>query len=198
MLQLPSGRSLWSNLSVAAQGVRQGWPLLDSVVVRTQIDRRQDPRNPLRTLKLSNGVMSDPFALPARGGWDPSGLNGLVVDGQRVFAVFGERVVRFDASGDVLGADIISDERDYKWLLPTDDRLVLISRSDSRQTRVPGQTGRRTEHTYRLYALSDNCKLIGDAVELEAVSQRFERAVVIDGWIVLSSRTLTVAIPAPY
>ncbi len=198
MLQLPSGRSLWSNLSAAARGVRQGWPLLDSVVVRTQIDRRQDPRNPLRTLKLSNGVMSDPFALPARGGWDPSGLNALVVDGQRVFALFGERVVRFDASGDVLGADIISDERDYKWLLPTDDRLVLISRSDTSQPTVPGQRGRRTQHTYRLYTLSDNCKLISDAVELERVSERFERAAVIDGWVVLSSRSQTVFIPAPY
>ncbi len=178
--------------------MRQGWPLWDSVVVRTQIDRRQNPRNPLQAIKLSNGTMSDPFALPARGGWDPAGLNELIVDGQRVFAVFGERVVRFDASGDVLGADIISDERDYKWLLPTDDRLVLISRSDSRQTPVPGQRGRRTQHTYRLYSLSDNCKLIGDAVELAPVSDRFERAAVIDGWLLLSSRSETVAIPAPH
>ena len=143
--------------------------------------------------------MSDRFALPtARGGWDPSSLNQLVVDDERVFAVFGERVVRFDASGDVLGADIISDERDYKWLLPTDDRLVLISQSDSKQTSIQGQRGRRTQHTYRLYTLSDNCKLIGESVELEPVSDRFERAAVIDGWVLLSSRSETVAIPAPH
>ena len=199
MLQLPSGQSLWSNLSVAAGGAQRGWPMLHSVIVQTQIDRRQDPRNPLRAVNLSNGRMSDRFALPtARGGWDPSSLNQLVVDDERVFAVFGERVVRFDASGDVLGADIISDQRDYKWLLPTDDRLVLISQSDSKQTSIQGQRGRRTQHTYRLYTLSDNCKLIGESVELEPVSDRFERAAVIDGWVLLSSRSETVAIPAPH
>ena len=63
--------------------------MLHSVIVQTQIDRRQDPRNPLRTINLSNGTMSDRFALPtARGGWDPSGLSQLIVDDQRVFAMF--------------------------------------------------------------------------------------------------------------
>ncbi|MEE9129961.1 MAG: hypothetical protein V3T84_08065, partial [Phycisphaerales bacterium] len=107
--------------------------------------------------------------------------------------MFGERIVRFDASGEVLGADSISDERDYKWLLPTDDRLVLISRSESRQ----GQRRRRTQHTYRLYSLSENCKLMGDSVELPPVSEPFDRAAVIDGWILLSSPSETVAIAAP-
>ncbi len=192
MLQLPSGRSLWSNLSVAARGVRRGWPVQGSVIIQTQTDRRQGPSNPLRAIKLANGIMSDPFALPARRGWDPSVLNRIVLDDRRVFAMFGERIVRFDASGEVLGADSISDERDYKWLLPTDDRLVLISRSESRQGRR-----RRTQHTYRVYSLSENCKLMGDSVELPPVSEPFDRAAVIDGWILLSSPSETVAIAAP-
>jgi len=190
MLQLPSGRSLWSNLSVAAQRTRRGWPVWGSVLVQTQTDRRQGPSNPLRTIKLTNGILSDPFALPARRGWDPSVLNRIVLDDQRVFAMFGERIVRFDALGEVVGADSIADERDYKWLLPTDDRLVLISRSESRQRR-------RTQHKYRLYTLSENCKLMGDSFELEPVSEAFDRAAVIDGWILLSSPSRTVAIAAP-
>ena len=192
MLQLPSGRSLWSNLSVAAQGTRRGWLMRGSVIIQTQTDRRQGPSNPLRAIKLTNGILSDPFALPARRGWDPSLLNRIVLDDQRVFAMFGERIVRFDASGEVLGADSISDERDYKWLLPADDRLVLISRSESRQRRR-----RPTQHTYRVYSLSENCKLMGDAVELPPVSAPFDRAAVIDGWILLSSPSGTVAIAAP-
>ena len=192
MLQLPSGRSLWSNLSVAAQGTRRGWLMRGSVIIQTQTDRRQGPSNPLRAIKLTNGILSDPFALPARRGWDPSLLNRIVLDDQRVFAMFGERIVRFDASGEVLGADSISDERDYKWLLPADDRLVLISRSESRQRRR-----RPTQHTYRVYSLSENCKLMGDAVELPPVSEPFDRAAVIDGWILLSSPSGTVAIAAP-
>ena len=192
MLQLPSGRSLWSNLSVAARGARRGWPVRDSVIIQTQTDRRQGPSNPLRAIKLANGILSDPFALPARRGWEPSVLNRIVLDDQRVFAMFGERIVRFDASGEVLGADSIADERDYKWLLPTDDRLVLISRSESRQGRR-----RRTQHTYRLYSLSENCKLMGDSVELPSVPKPYDRAAVIDGWILLSSPSGTVAIAAP-
>ena len=190
MLQLPSGRALWSNLSVAAQRTRRGWPVRGSVLVQTQTDRRQGPGNPLRTIKLTNGILSDPFALPARRGWDPSVLNRIVLDDQRVFAMFGERIVRFDALGEVVGADSIADERDYKWLLPTDDRLVLISRSESRQRR-------RTQHKYRLYTLSWNCKLMGDSFELPPVSEPFDRAAVIDGWILLSSPSRTVAIAAP-
>ncbi len=88
--------------------------------------------------------------------------------------------------------------RDYKWLLPTGDRLVVISRYKSEQVTIPGQSGRQTQHTYRLYALSENCKLMGEVFQLPSLPQRLQQAVVIDGWVFLSTAASTVAVAVPH
>ena len=92
----------------------------------------------------------------------------------------------------MLGADIISDPRDYKWLLPASDRLLLVSRLRSEQ--IQGEEGRQTQHTYRLYSLSQNCKLLGEGFQLPSLPQRLERAAVVDGWLLLSTSSSTLAV----
>ncbi|MHC4140689.1 MAG: hypothetical protein ACYSUF_02005 [Planctomycetota bacterium] len=116
----------------------------------------------------------------------------------RIFARYGQRIVRYSDTGTVLGADVVSDHRDYKWLLPAADRMLLVSRFKSEQVMVPAESRRRTQHTYRVYAMSENCGLVGETVQLPPLSERLAAAAVIDNWLVLStsSETLAVALPA--
>ncbi len=188
MLDLLSGETLWSNVSYAATGTHRGWPLAEHVLV-------EDRAKKLRALRLADGTLSDPFEVPRRGEWDPLALREVVVSRGRGFARYRQRIVRFDVTGAVRGADVISDDREFRWLLPADDRLILVSKLQTKQ--VPGETGWQTQHIYRIYSLSDSCKLIGDQIELPPLRQPLEASALIDGWLLLSGQARTLAIPLP-
>ena len=122
----------------------------------------------------------------------------MLVDGGRIFAHYGQRIIRFDLSGALLGADIVSDQRDYRWLLVAEDRLPLVSRLKREQVVLAGQAGRQTKHVYRLYSLSENCKLMGEAVQLPPLPERVRHASVIDGWLLLATPSSTLAVACPW
>ena len=56
---------------------------------------------------------------------------------------------------------------------------------------------RRTHQIYRVYALSDNCRLIGEVLELPPMAEPLEHAALVDGWLLLSTATGSVAVPMP-
>ena len=82
-------------------------------------------------------------------------------------------------------------------LLPADGRLMLVSRFKTEQVKVPAESRRRTEHTYRVYSLSENCRLIGEAVQLPPLHDRVERVTVIDDWMMLSTPAGILAVALP-
>jgi hypothetical protein len=88
-------------------------------------------------------------------------------------------------------------ERNYKWVLPAEDRLVLINEMPPRS--IPPEEGRswRTKFTYLVHPLSRNCKLIGDSLKLPSLDAPLERALLIDGHLLLSTASATIAIPLP-
>ncbi len=190
MLDLLSGETLWSNVSYAATGTQRGWPLADHVIV-------EDRAKSLRAIRLADGAVSDPFEVPRRGEWDPLDLREVVVSRGRGFVRYRQRIVRFDITGAVRGADVISDDREFRWLLPADDRLILVSKLKTEQAVLPGESRWQTRHIYRIYALSDSCKLIDDQFELPPIRQPLESAALIDGWLLLSEQAQTLAIPLP-
>jgi outer membrane protein assembly factor BamB len=196
-VDLLSGETVWSSISPGAAATLRGWPVDGHVVVESPGPRQADGPNPLRALRLSDGTISEPFDVPDRGQWDRLDLRDLLIDDGRIFAHYGQRIVRFHLSGAVLGADIVSDHRDYRWLLASADRLPLVSRLKREQVIIAGQTGRQTQHTYRLYTLSENCKLIGEAFQLPSLPERLQRAAVIDGWLLLSTPSSTLAVACP-
>jgi hypothetical protein len=63
---------------------------------------------------------------------------------------------------------------------------------------VPAESRRKTQHTYRVYAVSANCRLVGETAQLPPLQERLGAAAVIDNWLLLStsSATLAVALPA--
>ena len=138
--------------------------------------------------------LAPPFDMPQRGEWNRLDLRALLVNDGRIFARYGERVVRFSSAGKVLGADVVSDRRDFRWLIRAADRLLAVSLFRSEQ--VPAEV-RRTQHIYRVYGLSENCRLMGEAVELPPMTERLEQVVAIDGWLLLSTATGTFAVPMP-
>ena len=147
-------------------------------------------------MNLRDGSVSEPFEAPVRGEWDPLELRQLMIASDRVIAHYPQRIVAYDASaGAIAGADVVSDDRDYRWLLPAQDQFVLIS-SRTLQSPIPDQPGRRTQQwTYLIYVLSDNCKLLGEPAKLPTLNDRVQQAAVIDGWLLLSTQSETLSIP---
>ena len=167
---------------------------MGQVVVELATSRPPDGVNPIRAVRVGAGRLSQPFETLQRGEWDRFDLRAMLGTGSRLFARYGQRIVRFSSGGKLVGADVISEQRDYKWLLPAEDRLLVISRYKSEQVR--GET-RRTQQIYRVYALSDNCRRIGEVLELPPMVEPLEHATVGDGWLLLSTATGTVAGPRP-
>ena len=198
-LEISSGQSRWSNFSDVARSAKGGWPVGDKVIIETLLDVLSQHVSPLRSVDIQSGNISLEFSLPGRGGWDVNDLNDLLISQGHIYAIFSERIVRYDGLGVVDGADSVFGEpgdRNYKWLIPADDRLILVSNFQSKQANAaPGR--RLRQYSYRIYTLSDNCKLIGETVQLPPVLRHYEHARIIDGWILLSSATSTDAIPAP-
>ncbi|MHC4419571.1 MAG: hypothetical protein ACYS1E_03135 [Planctomycetota bacterium] len=84
--------------------------------------------------------------------------------------------------------------------VPSEDAaqpMLLVSRFKSEQVMVPAESRRRTEHTYRVYAVSENCGLVDETVQLPPLTERLGAAAVMDNWLLLStsSETLAVALP---
>ena len=193
-VDLQSGRRWWSAVSPDARGTARGWLAAGQVIVQGAAGRAADGVNPLRAIGVSDGNLSGPFDMPQRGEWNRLDLRALLVNDGRIFARYGERVVRFSPAGKVLGADVVSEHRDFKWLIPTADRLLAVSLVRSEP--VPGEA-RRTQHVYRVYGLSENCRLMGEALELPPMTERLEQVVAVDGWLLLSTATGTLAVPMP-
>jgi hypothetical protein len=198
VVDLLSGGPVWSDESPEAAQTPRGRLAEGSVIVESAAARPGEGANPLRAFRLGDGTRTELFDAPDRGEWDRLDLRELLISKGRLFARYGQRIVRYSDTGTVLGADVVSDHRDYKWLLPAADRLLLVSRFKSEQVMIPAESRRRTQHTYRVYAMSENCRLVGETVQLPPLSERLESAAVIDNWLLLStsSETLAIALPA--
>jgi outer membrane protein assembly factor BamB len=191
-----SGRRLWALRGPETAATPRAWATPGQVMIAGADARPAENATVLRSVRLGDGRLSPPFDLPERGEWDRMDLKDLVVAGERIYAQFGQRIVRLSATGKVMGADVISDQpREYKWLLPAADRLVLVNRFRSEQVPVAGEAGRQTQHTYRVYSLSEDCRLLGEGHELTPIVERLERAAAVDGWLLLATGTQTVALP---
>ena len=189
-----TGRRWWSIVGPDTKGTTRGWSAVGQVVVELATSRPPDGVNPIRAVRVGDGRLSQPFDTLQRGEWDRFDLRAMLGTGSRLFARYGQRIVRFSPGGKLVGADVISEQRDYEWLLPAEDRLLVVSRYKSEQVR--GET-RRTQQIYRVYTLSDNCRLIGEVLELPPMTEPLEHATLVDGWLLLSTATGTVAVPMP-
>jgi hypothetical protein len=182
-----SGAKLWTNTNYTVADARNGWLAGNRVYI-------EDREAEMRSITLADGSVTASFAVPGHGEWSSKELQDLEGAGDNVYTRYRQRIVQYDPRGVVIGADAITGNRDYAWLLPVENGLILISRFKTEQAIMPDQNGRRTQHTYRIYDLSENCKDRGE-IELHPISQRLFDAAAIDGWLLLSTQTDTMALP---
>jgi hypothetical protein len=188
LIDLVAGRRRWTNVAYDAMETPAGWLAEGSAIIESRASS-------LHAIDLDDGIMSEPFATAIRGNWEKDSLEHVRVEDDELIAHYRDRVLRYSIDGAILGADIISDTRDYRWLLPADARQVLVSQYDTRQVKVEGEPGRRTQRRYRVYVLSPNCKLEADMMELPPMNKRLREASLVDGWLLLSTDNETVALP---
>jgi len=185
--------TLWRQLDPTVVNAARAWVVGGWALVA-------DAAEGLSTIRTGTGALgavagSDAgFAMPERGEGVGPHLREVLVD-HSVIAHFEERVVEFDRAGRLIGMDASADDRDYRMALPGETRLLVVSSLGSEQIELEGT--RRTQYVYRVYQLDrqQGCKLIGNALQLTSLGQRFETAQVIDGWLLLSTSSAVTAVP---
>jgi len=192
-IDLLTGRQRWLNRSPIARETpcaRDAPPL--AIV--------QSRDGSLFSINFLDGHASPPFPNRVRGDWSALLPDDFRLLRDSVLVRYRDRVIRHDFRGNLLGADAVTDNRDYRLLLPARDRLILVSQLDSRQVVLEGETLRRTLRTYRIYLLSRNGKMLGDVIELPPQTDPLRHALVIDDWLLLAadSRTIALQLPAPH
>lgn len=76
-------------------------------------------------------------------------------------------------------------------------RLIVVS-AHSTQAAIGAQPGMRsTQYVYRIFALSENGKVLGQPYAAPTLGDKVQQAAIIDGWLLLSTQTVTLAIPMP-
>ncbi len=186
-IDLLSGRRRWTNVAFDAIEARDGWSGLRDFIIESRGSN-------LHSVNAEDGRLSEPFDSAVRGNWERDALQDVVVTGDRILAHYRDRIVRYDLAGNVRGADIIAENRDFKWLLEGEDRLVVVSQHDTRQVPVDESGERQTQRTYHVYVLSDSCKLEGEIIALEPLKKRLDDAALMDGWLLLSTDAETWAV----
>ncbi|MCI0629551.1 MAG: PQQ-binding-like beta-propeller repeat protein [Phycisphaerales bacterium] len=195
VFDLYGGQRRWSSSPYTVVNTQRAWRFDDLIVL-------EDQRSRLRTVQLHDATISDPFEAPLRGEWDPPALNNVMLIGDKIVAHYPQRVVMYEPlSGAVVGVDIITDDRDYRWLLPAlnaqgENRLLVVNARSS-QVAVGGGPGMRNQYKYWLYLLSDNGKVLADPAEAPPLGDKVQQARLIDGWLLLSTQSNTLAIPMP-
>lgn len=203
------GEHDWINTWAEVGGSPRGWLRGDRLLFENGFKE-------LQTLDVRTGQPDEAFELPDRDvlGRDQLMSAELVGEGPRdVLAHYRQRIVRFGLDGSVRGADVVRDERNFRWLLHgragtefdgaavNDEVLVLINALQPTQGMfaAPGsqRLGRRTQHPYRIYLLSENARILGEPIELPPLPEPIREARLIDGWLLLSLSESSIAAPMP-
>lgn len=181
----------WRSIGPWARNTWDAWLLEDRLMLRQGDDR-------LEARHLADGAAwREPSAYDAPRREGPLAVfGGLWRDRVGVTAVYGDRVVRFGAQGELAGIDAVSEDRNYLLATRADDEIVVLSfRGAGPTTDAEGTP--RTEFVYAAYrfGLSDGLRQRGPALEIRTLGPRFDAIGAIDGWLLLSSPTSSLAVP---
>lgn len=185
------GLVAWRTRRPSLGGTEAAWSAGEWIVFADAAQR-------LGAIRSADGASPDSshFTLGAAAVEQPL-LRDVVVDDSGVLVLFDQRVAEFGHAGERRGIDASVDARDFRFLLVGGSRLLVVGAAGSEQVDVGG--GRRTRYSVRVQPLDrlQGCKLVDSALQVSAIGQRFERATLIDGWLLLSTASATSAIPLP-
>ncbi|MGA1399352.1 MAG: PQQ-binding-like beta-propeller repeat protein, partial [Phycisphaerales bacterium] len=181
----------WRSIGPWARNTWDAWLLGDRLLLRQGDDR-------LEARHLADGAAwREPSAYEAPRREGPlTVFGGLWRDRAGVTALYGDRVVRFGSDGGLSGIDAVSEDRNFLLATLAADEIVVLSfRGAGPTTDAEGTP--RTEFVYAVYrfGLSDGLRQRGPALELRTLGPRFDAIGAIDGWLLLSSPTSSLAVP---
>lgn len=188
VFSLASGDREWTNLSDEAPDMARAWEVGGRLLV-------QDASASLRGMSLEDGRFGPAPILPG-GDWSPSDLLGVIDGGSGRVALYRDRVLFFDEQGRLSGRDSIVEDRLYTHVAAAADRVIVVSHVRRRGGGIPEPGQRRSLFVDRLYVLSRNGMVI-DGRDVEAESPPASAVGVVNGWVLISSETQTIAAPAP-
>jgi hypothetical protein len=123
-------------------------------------------------------------------------LRGLIPVPEGVVVHATDRLMLLSSTGEIAGVDSSSRERNYAFALPTDQGVLLLDGMAARQV-APADGAVRIEFPYILQHLSrtQGLRIESPAFELRCSGQRVDRALLSDGWLLLSSNFGLTAVP---
>lgn len=190
-IDLCNGSVLWENrVEHLVEEAERAWVLGDFVVVC-------DSATTIRSIRLDTGAPVENFQPRAALTWDPKLLIDLHGIGDRVLAHYMERLAWFDRDGVIDGQDQVTQERDYAHVAIGDSVVFALSHV----RREPGFGSQRNrpsqQHWNVIYTFSDNGKLLTGTHEFPTGGLPPQVVWGIDGWLLISEETSTIALPAP-
>ncbi|MBL9149734.1 MAG: PQQ-binding-like beta-propeller repeat protein [Phycisphaerae bacterium] len=117
--------------------------------------------------------------------------------GDSVVLQFEDRLVSFTSDGGFLGEDAVVDDGNYIFAVPIDEGLLAVRSAGGRQVPYPLTGGMRTEFPYLVYRFDvlDGCRLTAPAIQVRLSGQRCERVTAVDGLLLFSTASGTIAVP---
>ena len=177
----PVFRRSWTHSGFEAVDTRHGWSSLGKLVA---VDQSGSPI----AWELTDGqVEPGIWLLPQEPGWQPREMINVSRLDDLWLIHFSDRLVVFDAEGELKGADSLShlDRGDWRALVGKEE-LVLIS--------LKPTTGKYTCLINRLNPKT-GLRIVGDAFEVSPPGRSYETARIIDGWLLLGAAKEFDAIP---
>ncbi len=182
---LVAGRRLWANTSRDAAGFTRVWSFDNHVYIADMTSR-------LHAIDLTTGELSLSFEPPPSADGPTFELIDLHASEDDVMAQYRERIVKYRPDGSFIAQDAVVGDRDFQHVIPlAGGGALAVSHVVSTD---PAELRRRTAYSDRMYLLSSSCMILDD-FEMPAERDPLIGVQVIDGWILLSQRQQTIAVP---
>jgi outer membrane protein assembly factor BamB len=162
------------------------------------LDRNDRPlllpvfEGPIAAVEEPEPVMPDEFG-------QSLSLRGLLPLPEGLLIHLEHRCILLGHDGSIVGVDSTAGERNFTFVLPTRDALLQFNGLGGRQVPGAGAGTFRIDFSYLVQRLdpAKGLRLDGVPLEVRCPNQRADRALVVDGWLLLSSSQGTTAVPLP-
>jgi len=190
LFDLHDGRRRWVNSAMGLSNSTGGVIGEISTLVE---DRTGRPR----VIRLADGFSEGAVASPPLGDLALEHPEYMSAEGTEFVLRFGRRLVRYDATGEVIGADSVLEDRNYLVAARTRDYFHTLSLVASDQVRIAPDAPSQTQRLYRIYAFSSNGRLEYEPTELPPLVKKIRAVRALEGVLLLSTDTETLAVPFP-
>jgi len=190
-IDLASGERAWTSRDPAAAWIADGWAFDGSVCLVDATGSRQ------AALRVRDGAMSDGFRPRPDGPSQSFELVSAHPQGSRVVMRFRDRVAWFGLDGAHLAQDAVTRGRNYTHLAIGADRVAAISYVN----RPPGAAATRdvalrTSYINEIWVFDESGRIVdGGSRAIDAERTPLDGVRLLDGWLLLSSRVQTIALP---